>query len=213
MVNGINLRQIMNIQDLKLKVNNARDNNEVLYVKNLFLENLPTWSNFINNMNYKFYNNNDVTLVNAMKKSVLNHGKPTDILVFEKLDFLVLQAIKYNNNEKKLNELFYDDSILKTLSEIFSYEFKNIKTLINFVGNETKYEPHYDEHDVLLLHCEGNVIWKIYNDMKDSNPTTYLLEPGDILFAPRGTIHQVVVTEPRASVIFCHNYDGFRKRD
>jgi mannose-6-phosphate isomerase-like protein (cupin superfamily) len=203
----------MNIFDLKNQIDNARDNNSVLHIKNIFSNNLPTWSNFIKNMNYKFVNNHDVSLINAIKTSALNHGKPTDILVFLKLDYLVLQAIKYNKDQKLLNFLFKNEEILQTLSEACTYEFKNIKTLINLVGNESKYEPHYDEHDVLLLQCEGNVIWKIYSNMQDTNPKQYILEPGDIIFAPRGTIHQVVVTEPRASVIFCHNYDGFRKRD
>ena len=31
---------------------------------------------------------------------------------------------------------------------------------------------------------------------------SYILNPGDILFVPGGIVHQVVVTEPRASILF-----------
>jgi quercetin dioxygenase-like cupin family protein len=34
---------------------------------------------------------------------------------------------------------------------------------------------------------------------------SYILNPGDILFVPSGIVHQVVITEPRASILFnCH---------
>jgi len=67
--------------------------------------------------------------------------------------------------------------------------------------------PHYDDHDVLILHIEGSKAWHLYvgADMppreiqrdKDKAvdvdglppPTDVRLEAGDVLYVPRGRIH------------------------
>jgi hypothetical protein len=65
--------------------------------------------------------------------------------------------------------------------------------------------PHYDDHDVFVLQIEGRKRWRIYrNDLirplrgqpfrPDPDRTYELdeefeLEPGDLLYLPRGTVH------------------------
>jgi ribosomal protein L16 Arg81 hydroxylase len=57
--------------------------------------------------------------------------------------------------------------------------------------------------------------WRIYPNLKDENIDqikvkdepyeSYILEPGDVIYVPTGMGHQVVVSEPRASLILQAN--------
>ena len=76
-------------------------------------------------------------------------------------------------------------------------------------GGSTGFDPHYDWHDIIVLQLEGTKTWTIceqrpvdlYADRKDKgrgiyrhgdnlgNCTNYNFEPGDVFYAPPGTIH------------------------
>jgi ribosomal protein L16 Arg81 hydroxylase len=67
--------------------------------------------------------------------------------------------------------------------------------------------PHYDDHDVLILQIQGSKIWHLYNganvppqEMRRDDktvasdglplPTDLRLEVGDLLYLPRGRVHE-----------------------
>ncbi|KFU95567.1 MYC-induced nuclear antigen [Chaetura pelagica] len=64
--------------------------------------------------------------------------------------------------------------------------------------------PHYDDVEVFILQLEGEKHWRLYkptvhlareynveSEEKIGNPThEFILKPGDLLYFPRGTIHQ-----------------------
>ncbi|SPM33288.1 cupin superfamily protein, partial [Mycobacterium rhizamassiliense] len=72
--------------------------------------------------------------------------------------------------------------------------------------------PHYDEHDVLIVQILGSKTWHIYNGIdvppremrpdKDHAiaiddlplPSDLRLEPGDVLYLPRGRVHMAETT-------------------
>jgi ribosomal protein L16 Arg81 hydroxylase len=73
-------------------------------------------------------------------------------------------------------------------------------------------KPHYDTHDVFVLQIDGSKHWEIYpptqpipflNSFQPVIPDTQLgeplericLQPGDLLYMPRGYIHQAVTTD------------------
>lgn len=74
--------------------------------------------------------------------------------------------------------------------------------------------PHYDDHDVLVLQCEGSKRWFGYGQPwrdpvswlpgfafpADPGPATWeaLLAPGDLLFVPRGEVHRAAVEGSRS---------------
>jgi len=76
--------------------------------------------------------------------------------------------------------------------------------------NTQGFAPHYDDVDVYILQLEGRKRWRLYPPRSDSDvlpryssedidpedlPEPMLdtvLAPGDLLYAPRGTIHQAV---------------------
>jgi ribosomal protein L16 Arg81 hydroxylase len=72
------------------------------------------------------------------------------------------------------------------------------------------FKAHYDNHDVIVLQVEGTKEWRIYDTPVDLplnsqafNPhdvevgaetDRFLLEPGDMLYVPRGLAHDAVAT-------------------
>lgn len=190
----------MNIEDIKDSFVKAKQSNEIVFFKNAFPD-VPSWSDFIYNLNYKY--NSKKTI------DIYDQRFHNDVLFYNKLDpisFTKTNSIKdYSNNiiEKSYN-------IYNIINEI-SINLSYVKSIINFVGNEAKYYIHADHHDVVSWHCIGQMEWRIYKTLKQENPPptesnepydSYILNPGDILFVPGGIVHQVVVTEPRASILF-----------
>lgn len=75
--------------------------------------------------------------------------------------------------------------------------------------------PHYDTHEVFALHCCGTKVWKLYDGRADGpvNHPSYkksgaefekmvgnfveevTLEPGDLLYMPRGVFHDALASE------------------
>lgn len=165
--------------------NNARKNNQVLLLKN-FMPNVPSWQDFINNI----YNK-----ANSDQLMKFKHGKNlNDIAIYNHLDLFIPFAADMDNE----NCLLGLKEVTKTLNKELGVTFFNIKSIINFAGYEADYYKHEDPNDVISWHCIGTVEWRIYG--KDDYKS-YILEPGDIFYCPKGTVHQIVVSEPRASIV------------
>jgi hypothetical protein len=78
-------------------------------------------------------------------------------------------------------------------------------------GNSQGLAPHYDDVDVFIFHLEGTKLWHIwpnplvcmpetssgdldYSSFKDK-PSVLRLHPGDILYMPRGTVHEAIAED------------------
>jgi hypothetical protein len=199
------------MNELIEKINQSKKNNEVLVIKN-FNNEIPTWNNFINNINYKFHNfENDSVLPNNF--FLKNKGFQTEIIQYNTLDLVTNYSIKVKENEISKNYFPEINNIIELIKKI---KLKNnefyCKAITNFIGNDQEYYIHCDQTDVINLHCIGKVEWRIYKNYveKYDYPVTksdieyfsIFLEPGDFVFMPSKTFHQVVVTEPRASLLF-----------
>lgn len=74
-------------------------------------------------------------------------------------------------------------------------------------GRESAFRAHYDPHDVLVLHLHGRKRWSCFGPRPEACADTTLisdehlgpviweavLEPGDILYLPRGEVHRATV--------------------
>ena len=179
----------------------AKQNKQILHIPNMFSI-VPTWNQFINNLNYKF---------NIKKTTSLEDFRlHNDVLIYNKLDPVVFNLIHEDINAFDIPQVLLNLNILKN---IFQQKTSSAKALLNFVGNESLYYIHADDHDVVSWHCIGQMEWRVYPDLEldlnqppptkvNSDYVSYFLNPGDLLFSPKGIIHQVVIPEPRASIIY-----------
>jgi ribosomal protein L16 Arg81 hydroxylase len=78
-------------------------------------------------------------------------------------------------------------------------------------ANSQGFRPHYDSHDVLVLQIEGTKEWRFYDTpvelplhTQGFNPDEitigeetdrFVLEPGDMLYVPRGLAHDAIATD------------------
>jgi mannose-6-phosphate isomerase-like protein (cupin superfamily) len=72
---------------------------------------------------------------------------------------------------------------------------RTLNAYINLAIDEEVWPAHADEEDSLFIQCEGSVTWYLEEG-------TFTLRPGDAIYFPGGTMHEVHALTPRASVIF-----------
>lgn len=60
---------------------------------------------------------------------------------------------------------------------------------------------HSDQWDAFTLQCQGTTIWTI-SYPKDGYTEDFYMEPGDFLFFPKETMHELYCKEPRAGIVF-----------
>jgi hypothetical protein len=203
------------IDELHANLNINKSKNKILHVKN-FLNNNFSWSTFIDILNYQ-YNNGKMDKVTEHQIDNLSKNTTTPIMKNSAyFHFHILQLAKtgihkfpIQNNFKEINNLMeYCRNI------IGDNQYGDLKAVLNFVGgSKVEYlgDAHSDKHDVLVFQGVGSVKYNIYDlpditpekeiDTAGLNKTVYLLEPNDLFFMPKGTVHQVDVFEPRATLI------------
>ncbi|MCC5636916.1 cupin domain-containing protein [Nostoc sp. CHAB 5844] len=109
-----------------------------------------------------------------------------------------------------------DRSILKLINYCSDLEHElKIRLQFNIYitpHNAQGFEPHYDDHDVFILQTTGTKIWRLYNtpvelpsqklphhkykDKYELGKPTFEVElkPGDLLYIPRGLVHDASTT-------------------
>lgn len=70
-----------------------------------------------------------------------------------------------------------------------------LNAYVNIAIDEDRWPSHADKEDSLFIQCEGSVVWYL-------DDGEYILQPGDAIYFPGGTMHEVIALEPRASIIF-----------
>lgn len=93
-------------------------------------------------------------------------------------------------------------------------------------GKESAFRTHHDPHDVLVLHLHGRKRWSCFGQRPEAYADTPLvpeqhipplqwevvLEPGDILFLPRGEVHCAAI-EGKPSLHLTHSLNWPRGSD
>jgi hypothetical protein len=190
----------MDIISLKKAFDSSIYNKEAYVIRGLF-NHTPSWDPFIEALNYNYSNVKDEFIWND--KLIKKDGYSTNILIYNELDPVV-----FNVPPKIFPEIY---KMFMMFSEVLGEEL-SVKAIMNFVGSESSYWIHKDNHHVISWNCIGKIEWRIYKDLEDSELNSlelpnrhyesYVLNPGDVLFCPKGVAHQVVSSEPRASLIF-----------
>jgi hypothetical protein len=181
------------------KIQQARhDKNYVLFKSHSTI--VPEWQDFLDSMNISY---------NHFKHEKLEDSRMASgaILILNKLDPIVFDSLEFKDSKLFSSATNTMGDLYKLMGRSFSFS----KFAINFVGGEHGYYIHKDDHEVISWNCIGNVEYRIYRDIDDADIDkaesnspyeSVYLNSGDIIFLPAGLAHQVVVSEPRATLIF-----------
>ena len=172
------------------------------------IKEVPEWKDFIWALDYKFNNPHKEYVHEPDDGFVFREGLCTDIFMYNKLDPQFWNVATSIKEEILFEQIKKAKEVLKD----FLLDEWYAKALINFVGKEAALSAHKDPQHVVTWQCIGNVEYRIYEDVdcnfgeaidfRDLKYDSYILSPGDVIYMPKGTIHQAVVFEPRATIIF-----------
>jgi mannose-6-phosphate isomerase-like protein (cupin superfamily) len=144
------------------------------------LPSVPKWENFISHLNSQYHNT-------EVKYQALNTNR-------EKFINGVLFKDPFYVNITDPTVEFYPEINLFFKEFEFLGEGKPLSAYVNF-AKEPPSTPHVDSKDHFYWQCVGTTVW----EFKD---VTYVLSPGDVIYIPNHTQHNVITTEPRAAIQF-----------
>jgi quercetin dioxygenase-like cupin family protein len=72
-------------------------------------------------------------------------------------------------------------------------------SLMNFADSQRTTSRHSDNCFILYVQAVGSVRWSIWIDGIENQ---FVLEPGDIIFVPKGKEHEILALSPRAALSF-----------
>lgn len=173
--------------DIRQEILNAKLTNRAYFHKAFWL-NVPSWQDFLNCIFKEIESDQKITLNGGgsqIEKSIGNVVITNDIYF-----------------SPQVRDLKYFKSM-----ESFIQEFMNVNKIpIGVSGPKISIGPkiveaHSDQWDAFSLQCQGTSIWTI-SYRKDKYKETFYMEPGDLLFFPKDTMHSLDCKEPRAGIIF-----------
>jgi hypothetical protein len=190
------------IEEIKLILQKCKELNEPYVFKSLCNE-VPKWQNFIDHTNDQYWNNRIAEVPSNPYRERFVRG-----VLFK--NPLYLNVVGPNSKWYPEIDLFFN-----IFNEAIPYKGSALSAYINF-AKEQPSDPHFDETDNFYWQCIGQTIWKFYssekrsfsesNINKDSNGYfEFEVNPGDVVYIPRGMIHDVATMGPRAALQFKYN--------
>jgi len=159
--------------------------------------------NIIKNNDLEYTRNIDIAVYKNDERFTYNpDGKVYPALVWNKYQegcsIRLLNPQTYSKNVWKLCSILQE----------FFHSFVGANVYLT-PPNSQGFAPHYDDIEAFILQLEGKKIWKVYSpldeettlprfssknfkrsDLTSSPINTFELEPGDLLYFPRGFIHE-----------------------
>lgn len=175
---------MINIREEILK---AKENHRG-YLYKAYWTDVPSWQDFLNCIFEEVKSEGSMTLSNGTS-----------------------QTEKIVGNVVIANDVYFSPQIthmgyFSTMSS-FLKDFENINGIgMGVSGPKISVGPrivhaHRDHWDAFSLQCQGTTIWTI-SYPEDGYSEEFHMEPGDLLFFPQETMHELYCEEPRAGIIF-----------
>lgn len=171
-------------------------NNKVLYIKN-FINTFLSWEDFIKIVDYQYNNSESVDAPDRVKNNMSR--KPTKISKYTEFHYHLLELTHTNNPVEIIESSF---PYIKLFMDYIRDSIKSratLKALVNIVGNDFIGRKHHDQYHVFSVQHIGTVDYKVFDF--DDDFVTYNLEPGDLIFMPAGTVHEISAPNPRGTLI------------
>lgn len=185
----------MSIQE---QIAEARKLNKPLLLKGV-LADTPDWNYVMDYVNTKF---NESPKRDFGHPDFLINKEGITVPMFRS-GFFDLQL--WDIDTKECKEL---SNIVNPNASIDSSAFK---ILIDFLGTNTVNSIHKDYAEVYSWTWLNSVEYRVYEDkdypyeqglgIHDQPYESYVIEAGDVMYMPKGIVHQSVITDPRVSLI------------
>merc|ERR1711860_407049 len=192
------------------------------YYKHIF--STKSFDEILRSQNVQYTKNLDVTSYSDGKRATHNpEGRAYAPVVW---DF-------YNNgcSLRMLNPQTFHDSVWKLCATLQEFMGSFVGTNMYLTPPGTQgFAPHYDDVEVFILQLEGKKRWRVYKPKSDKETLPkfssrnfeqseigkpmmdMVLQPGDLLYMPRGTIHQGNCLEDAHSLhitVSCHQLNTY----
>lgn len=170
------------------EVKEALDNGVTTHLKNQIII-LPEWSDFIKSI--------DTAISEPPKNQRVNEGfeQIGNVLFFDKLAIGIDHSQTYNYPGLKE---------MKEYIEKFNLEVVKSYSFINFSSFQKTVGEHKDDVAAVYVQIINSVKWVIYtsDDVNNRESTEFILNPGDVIFKPKGVYHEVIPFMPRVGMSF-----------
>ena len=192
---------------IKSEIDNAKNMNKPILFKGI-LKDTPDWNYVMQYLDKKF--NETPNYGEWINHNEFLKNKNNETVPMFKYGTFDLQAWFINLPE------------CDQMSNIFSLNEKhvnemNFKILIDFLGTGEKNSIHKDHSEVYSWTWINSIEYRIYEDKNEypfehsldiyNEPyESFIIEAGDVLYMPKGIIHQSIVNEPRVSLIASTDY-------
>lgn len=165
-------------------IKNAKDKNEVCAINNFFDKDY-SWDNFINCINDAYDLSGENNGIHGVKE------------VVGKINFWQKLTLTLDNIDEK-NFPGINDK-LKKLQDLHPNESHGYFGAVSLTNKEPSTGKHSDPVDVIYCQFIGSVVWEI---SQNEITQKYQLNPGDIIYVPNSTMHEVISLTPRAAISF-----------
>ena len=190
------------IQEIKSILQDCKENNKPYLFKSICQE-TPKWDNFIRHTNDQYWNKRIAVVPSNPYRERFIRG------------VLFKNPLYLNVVEPKVEWYPQIEKFFAVFDAAIPYRGVPVSAYINF-AKEDPSNPHFDETDNLYWQCIGSTDWKFYSSEKRSfdpsnintNSDGYIefnVQEGDVVYIPRGMIHDVSTNGPRAAIQFKYN--------
>ena len=169
--------------------------------------------NIIKNHDLEYTRNIDIAVYKNDERFTFNSdGKVYPALIWSKY--------QEGCSIRLLNPQTYSKNVWRLCSILQEYFHSFVGTNVYLTpANSQGFAPHYDDIEAFILQLEGKKIWKVYSPLDEETTlprhssknfkrkdltsppiNTFELEPGDLLYFPRGFIHEGRTTSTEHSL-------------
>lgn len=188
----------MDEKDIKNLVLQSKEDNRIIFIRKVF-EDVPKWETFYNI--FKIALDNQTADLSAPSTLTIDNSESYT----RKFDSIVstLEELHPGNKIAVLSIIHFmnaHDNTVPEAAEAFYRDF--IESNPNKLPSGFDYslfQPtiHSDPVDGFYIQCEGQTIWRaFYQDGSEE----YLVNPGDMLYIPKGINHSVESMNVRAAI-------------
>lgn len=110
------------------------------------------------------------------------------------LDYSSLNNEKIKNTSRGFFVSHNAQRIPEVQNVLKNLNLKIAHLYINILQNSPTFGEHKDVVDVWFWQAKGSTVWVI------ENKEEYLLEEGDLIYIPKGILHNVIPLGPRAGI-------------